>query len=775
MKKLFLISVLLLIWQAGFAQSTTEQETKIDSLKQLISTAKHDTIIIKAWKIWDNMIYVSNPELDFELNQNVEALCNKNLEKKLSKKEKKFFQEAKGWVLNNLGLIYSKKGNYAKAVECYTKSLKIKEEIGDKQGIASSLNNFGLNYSRQGKYAKAVECYTKSLKIKEEIGDKQGIANSINNIGLIYSKQGDYAKSIEYYTKSLKIQEEIGNKQGIANSLDNIGIIYFTLEDFVKAIKYYTQSLKIREEIEDKRGIAISVNNIGLVYSEQKDYAKSIEYYTKSLKIQEQIGNKEGIANSLNNIGIDYFAQGDYVNSLEYNTQSLKIREEIGYKEGIASSLNSLGAIYYEQGNYASAINYNQRSLSVAQEIGKAIETKDAAELLWKSYKQLGQHKDALKMYELYISTKDSMNSDENQRKVIRQGFQYNYEKQSLADSLAFVQEQQVNEVSHRAELDKEASQRYVLYGGLGFLFLIGGISFRGYQRKKKDNALITEQKAEVEKQKVVVEKAHDVLGEKNQEIMDSINYAKRIQSAILPSAKLVNEYLQESFILFKPKDIVAGDFYWIEPFESTLEKGKRGMLFAAADCTGHGVPGAMVSVICTNGLNRSVREYGLTDPAQILDKAREIVISEFEKSEEEVKDGMDIALCSLEDTTLKYAGANNPLWIIPKAAKEIEDIIEYKADKQPIGKYAIEKPFTTHTIELNKGDSIYIFSDGFVDQFGGAKGKKFKANAFRALLVSIQNNSMQEQKAIIDNAFETWRGSLEQVDDVCVIGIKIE
>jgi serine phosphatase RsbU (regulator of sigma subunit) len=247
-----------------------------------------------------------------------------------------------------------------------------------------------------------------------------------------------------------------------------------------------------------------------------------------------------------------------------------------------------------------------------------------------------------------------------------------------------------------------------------------------------------------------------------HQEIKDSITYAKRIQNAILPPIKVVKEYLQESFILYQPKDVVAGDFYW-------LEHKNNKVLFAAADCTGHGVPGAMVSVICNNALNRSVREHGLTDPGQILDKSREIVVAEFEKSEEEVKDGMDIAICSLEGNKLKYAGAHNPLWIIRNGA-----IIETKANKQPIGQFDNPEPYTTHSFDLEPGDAIYIFSDGYVDQFGGEKGKKFKSRAFRELLLSIQDKAMEEQKTIIDETFNSWKGDLEQIDDVCIIGVKI-
>jgi len=259
----------------------------------------------------------------------------------------------------------------------------------------------------------------------------------------------------------------------------------------------------------------------------------------------------------------------------------------------------------------------------------------------------------------------------------------------------------------------------------------------------------------EIHHQKLIVE-------EKSQEITDSIEYAKTIQSAILPSSKVIDEFLKDSFVLYKPKDIVAGDFYWIEA------KADR-ILFAVADCTGHGVPGAMISVVCNNALNRSVREYNLSDPGKILDKAREIVIQEFEKSETEVRDGMDIAICSLIEDKLEYAGAHNPLWIIRNGI-----LLETKANKQPIGKFENLQPYKTHSFQLEKGDTIYIFSDGYSDQFGGTRGKKYKTTNFKNFLLSIQENSMEKQLSLLDAEFEKWRGSMEQIDDVCVIGLRI-
>jgi len=199
-------------------------------------------------------------------------------------------------------------------------------------------------------------------------------------------------------------------------------------------------------------------------------------------------------------------------------------------------------------------------------------------------------------------------------------------------------------------------------------------------------------------------------------------------------------------------------------------------IFFAAADCTGHGVPGAMVSVICNNGLNRSLREYGITDPGKILDKTKEIVIEEFAKSDEEVRDGMDIALISLNKKTLelKYAGANNPLWIFLKNTNDETELMEVKPDNHPIGKHEISSAFQTKTFQLNRDDTFYIFTDGYQDQFGGEKGKKFKSAAMKSLLMSVQKLNMDEQKDFIFKAFEDWKGDLEQIDDICIIGVRL-
>ncbi|MCX6297391.1 MAG: SpoIIE family protein phosphatase, partial [Bacteroidetes bacterium] len=245
------------------------------------------------------------------------------------------------------------------------------------------------------------------------------------------------------------------------------------------------------------------------------------------------------------------------------------------------------------------------------------------------------------------------------------------------------------------------------------------------------------------------------------------ISYAKRLQEAILPPQKLIKQFLPNSFFFYKPKDIVAGDFYWLE----TDKLNSDLLLFAAADCTGHGVPGAMVSVVCSNALNRTVNEFGITEPGKILDKVSELVIETFEKSESEVNDGMDISLCALDKKSklLKWSGANNPLWIIRE-----KGLIEYKPTKQAIGKVDTPVPFITHTIQLQENDVIYAFTDGYADQFGGEKGKKFKLSSLQKLILSISHLPMNEQYKAVEETLKNWQGNIDQVDDILIIGIRV-
>ncbi|MEZ4722177.1 MAG: YfiR/HmsC family protein [Flavobacteriales bacterium] len=385
----------------------------------------------------------------------------------------------------------------------------------------------------------------------------------------------------------------------------------------------------------------------------------------------------------------------------------------------------------------------------VYQKLVKSLDSKERE--LTESQKELQSKNEELETKELAIQVSEKRLSEQR-------------EQIELANEEILVVESRMSNALKLLENQKLVSYAVAI---IAFIILIlGALAFVNYRRQKSQAQIIAKQRDEVESQRDEIRQQHEQLEEKNQEILDSIEYAKRIQTAILPPDRIVKEYLNQSFILYKPKDVVAGDFYWMETVGDVV-------YYAAADCTGHGVPGAMVSVICVNGLNRAVREFGLRQPAEILDKTRELVIKEFEKSEEEVKDGMDISLCALNSKTkeLQWAGANNPLWIVRKGAEEVEEV---KPDKQPIGRYESEKPFTNHVVQLNDGDTIYTFSDGYPDQFGGESGKKYKSGKFKSTLLKLAHQPVSDQRALLDEEFESWRGEHEQIDDVCVIGVKI-
>jgi serine phosphatase RsbU (regulator of sigma subunit) len=440
----------------------------------------------------------------------------------------------------------------------------------------------------------------------------------------------------------------------------------------------------------------------------------------------------------------------------------------------LSNIYNNLAYYYVLTGNIEAAEEYANQALQYADSLNYSSEKRDAYMRLYDISEKKGDFRKAYYYYKNFILYRDSVENTRLAKAAIQQDLSKQFREQKLNDSLVHLRhtEQQQSRIQmQEADLKRESLMRYVLIGAGLLAMIIAVLAFRAYRSKRKDHEIIKNQKIEVQYQKELIE-------EKHQEISDSIHYARRIQRAILPAMNEFSSVLPQSFVLYLPKDVVAGDFYWLESVvnrSAKTEGGESIVLLAAADCTGHGVPGAMVSVVCNNALNRAVREYGLTVPGEILDKTREIVIAEFEKSEDDVKDGMDISLVAIPilgaagRLSIKWAGANNPLWIIREG-----ELIEYKPDKQPIGKFTDAKSFTTQTVELQKGDTLYIFTDGFQDQFGGEKGKKFKAANLKQLLLPIQHETMDRQRELLAEAFENWRVGFEQVDDVCVIGVRL-
>jgi len=694
-------------------QTFSAQTTNIDSLKNICSTHLNDTNCIEAYIKISEAIYLEDVENGISYGKKALQLLSDN-QKESTKKTL-----LKGQASYILCSIYLYKGIMDSAIIYGNEAITIFKKYKKEKELAETLIILGSVYDYQARNEEALKNYSDAQQLFEKVNDTAGIALSFNNLAIIYYSQGDRDIAIGYFEKAIELD---------------------------KKIKNYKE-------------LIWSTNNLGNIYLKKKKYEKALQLFREALSYDNKVENRNGLAYTLKNLGNYYLEINNLDSALFYHKKDLELYTELKGESGIALSHTNVGRVYFKMNDYAKAKKYGEKAYSITKELNLAIRTFEVAELMKDVYQKTNEYKKALEFTNLWYSLRDSMRNANSERAALRQRMQSEYDKKEA-----------INNEQHKQALkladEREQKQQIITISVTSGLGLVVVFLLFVFNRLKVTR-----------KQKSIIELAHSDLEEKNREILDSINYAKRIQAAILPPDKLVKEYLQNSFILYLPKDIVAGDFYWMETVKSPFEGGQGDViLFAAADCTGHGVPGAMVSVICNNGLNRAVREYGLTSPGKILDKARDIVLEEFDKSEDDVNDGMDIALCSLNVSSssgayreLQYAGANNPLWIVRN-----EEIIEYKGDKQPIGKFDNPTPYTTHTIELQKGDTIYIFSDGYADQFGGEKGKKFKAANFKELLLSVQKEDMQTQKEIINKAFAKWKGNLEQIDDVCVIGVRV-
>ena len=601
-----------------------------------------------------------------------------------------------------------------------------------------------------------------AINFNEKIEDKliYFLAGAVSNKGYYYDESGRFIDALRYYHEGLRLYESIDNKQGISTSFNNLGVLYSIINDTSNALKYHKNSLEAKKELKDIEGIAMSYNNIGAIYENAGQVFVALEYYQSSLELRESLGDPRGMAMTYDNIGDIYFSEEVFGKAKTYYEKGYQYWVASEIEIGISTGLNNLANVHVEMGNYDQAKSYALESFAIAEKMNFPMDIANSAKTLINIYDKEKDYLNAFKYARIFIESENQIKNDENARMALKKSMEYEYQKETLKDSLEFEKERAITGL----KIQEKENQTFVLIIGLVLSLIILVIGIRSFIQKKKDNQKINEQRIRVEEQKEKIELQHKKLEETHNEISASISYAKRIQNAILPSKEDFKRDFPNSFVFYRPKDIVAGDFYW-------MNKVGDVKILACADCTGHGVPGAMVSVVCNNGLNRSIREKNLTSPGEILDETRNIVISEFEKSSDDVYDGMDIALVSIKGNKLSYAGANNPIWILRKDGDEIEEI---KADKQPIAQFEFnKKPFTTHQVELNNGDTFYIFSDGFADQFGGKKGKKFKSHNFMKLLLSIKNLSMNEQRDFIKDTFEKWKGDIEQVDDVCVIGVR--
>ncbi len=759
MKKTLLLIIILIFYKTFFAQNYSN----IDSLKKVINTTDIDTVkVLTLCRLSSKYVNYQTDSAKIYLDQ---AL-------KISKKINYQYGIAMSYI--NQSDIEIILGNNEKSKQLIYKGMDILEQINRQKRIAGGYNRLAKISYIESDYPKAIKFLNKALNIYKTIKDSSGISQEYSNLAIIYRMLGDYKNALDLNFKSLKIDEKLNNDDGISSSYNNIAIIYNYQEQYTKALNYYFKALKTRKKNNNTNKIASIYNNIGLVYVQKEIYDSALFFIKKSVKLTNK-KNKNLISTRYLNLASIYMSLDSLDKAIAYSDSTLKYKKQTKELRSQGKIFGTYSEIYFKKGDIKKSKNYAEKQFSIAKQIGDKELIKEGAYNLAKIYSTLNNAQKTFEFFEIYNKYKDSLRNDELTKKITTIENQYVFEKQMQAEKL----KQQKKEELHKAKIKQQNTIKYFLIAIVLVLVVFAIFVFINLRRKIKDNKLLSEKNAVINQQKEEIitqaeslKKANSKISDKNKIlsvrnklITDSINYAKKIQTALLSDKKFLKKNFKNSFIFFKPKDIVSGDFYWFKKIKNTK-------LIAIADCTGHGVPGAFMSMLGISVLNEITKKE-ILQPSQILEQLRsniKYMLKQTGNSDDQ-KDGMDIALCKINQNNqnLEFAGANNPLFIIRD-----KKIIKISATPNPIGIYINEKPFKNNKFKLQENDKLYMFSDGYVDQFGGKNNEKFMIKRLKELLLSTNKVDLQEQKNIIIDTFYKWKSNNSQIDDVILIGFEI-
>lgn len=573
--------------------------------------------------------------------------------------------------------------------------------------LAGYYHNRGIGDSAYV-YYQQVQDYVSSRE------DSACLSIAYNNMAVIQMNSGNYSSCLELMLKSADVDQNLNDLSGATMSYMNVGAIYLILDSLDYAEKYLLIAEKLAIQIDDKQQLSGIYSNLGYLGLSIKDYEYARKYNQKSIEIAKLLGDDVALSTGYRNLAEVYVKKGMYLIAIEYDILGLEHAIKSNNPEKLKNSYFSLAL----------------------------------------SYEAIGDYKRAYENYKLSSNWEDTLVMLTNRENLLEVQEKYNSEKTEKENEI-LLQESQIKDLELEKNNEELLKSRIIIWSSIFGLVLLVILAFTLYNRNRIKQLA-----------NQALQDANDIINEKNKDITASIEYASKIQEALLPTREN-NHLFNDSFILLQPKDIVSGDFYWYARVDNIK-------IIAAVDCTGHGVPGAFMSMIGNTFLHEIVNEKRITEPGKILDELRKRVIRALSQEGEEGgrRDGMDMALCAIDEDamTLEFAGANNPVYIAKNG-----EITEIKGDKQPVG-YMPEKmdPFTNHSVKIAKGDAVYIFSDGYADQFGGPKGKKFMYKRFKELILSIQQLPMESQLKSLDNTIIEWMGELEQLDDICVMGIRV-
>lgn len=663
---------------------------------------------------------------------------------------------------------YSKAIKYASIAKIISEKLVNAVDIAvSKNWLANSIHSIAYTFENQENYANALAQYKKELALREELGNNLKTSLCLNKIGELYNYQDNFATSLDYYYRALKLIDEVNFKNEVLTVYNNLGITYDRQKNYQKALEYYNKVLKLSTELGDKNTMGISYSNMGTVYAEQGKNEQSIEYFYKFLKIAEESGNKKNIAIAYLNISNIYDMLDDFDKAFETQFKALKIFEEIGNQGDLALINENIGVSFLSKikrtpldktKNIGEAKKYFTTALQLYQKTGQLEGIGQSYEYLSEIENLTGNHEKSLQYYKTYIQYRDSLTKLIDNEKSIRAEMNYEFDQKENLNKL----EQARKQDAAKEINDKQKALLNLFIVAFVFMVVLAIFIFRSNRHKQKANKIIMLQKAEVERQKVLVE-------EKQRQILSSINYARRIQESILIDEGQITAHLPELFITYLPKDIVSGDFYWYS------KQGDESFI-VVADCTGHGVPGAFLSMVGSTLLNEIINHKKILGPAQIINAlATGLSGTLVNKDKEELNtDGMDISICKINHKTKKlyFVGANQSLYIVDHtSATEIKPQIS-----SINGIFAVDKTkkITVFELELKDDVMIYLSTDGFVDQIGEATNKKFLSSRYEKLLLHLYSLSLEKQRYVLEETFEDWKGDAKQTDDVLVIGFKI-
>lgn len=656
---------------------------------------------------------------------------------------------------------FSSKGQLDKMVKSAKKAQFLSKKISYKAGLARSYNYEGIYSYRTGNYPDAVDLLKTGLFISQTIKDSVVESMALNNLGNAYAYMGDHAKAMSYYFQGLEVEEKLQIQNNLHWYYSNIANLYSEQKNNTKALEYAFKAVKVEEKKNLKGPLSVTLSNIATFHVNEGHYDSALYYYLRALPMAEELKDTFSIALTMSHVGLAFTKLKQYKSAYQYVNKSLKMCREKDFKDLVINCLQNLGELEMIFKNYDKAEVYFYEASKMSLQIKSKLQIKDTYLFLADLNKERKDYKQAYHYYKLYSDAKDTLLNAENSKLMTEMNTKYTTEKKEKEIELLKKNEdiQNLELAKRKNELGRQRTVSIGAFVGFLLLMVVAILFFSRYRLKKKANDQLQHAFNLIEEKNATIEKS-------NLMITDSITYAKRIQDAILPAPEdLSNVLVDDFFIFYKPSQIVSGDFYWC-----SFQENKT--IFVVADCTGHGVPGAFMSMIGNTLLNEIVNERKVTCTKKIAELLNEKIIHSLHQHEGSQKyDGMDISICSIDKVNkeIHFTGAHHAMYAFNGHLQKI------KGDPFSIGGAQQQslKTFTSQSIHYEEGLRLYFLTDGYCDQSGGDSNKRFSSKQFETLLTLVQNSSMNEQKEKLENAFENWKGNTKQRDDVLVVGIK--